>query len=255
MSEPKVHIFMDNSNIFISAQDEAKNHDGPGSRHNLRLQFDHLINLAIAGRPLGSAFVVGSVPPDEDAVWKQLERASGVKPELFERGEFSGGEQGVDQCLQVHMLRALRKNTEPQIAVLLTGDGAGYEDGVGFHADLEGMHADGWGVEVLSWQTHCRWALKKWTKANGVFVALDDYYDQITFIEGGRFSNPLNLSSRVLAKTRLNPAQLALQKVEQEKQAEIDTLRKELQEIKSAVAQKAASKARHNKRFQAGKRK
>lgn len=249
MPEPKVHIFMDNSNIFISAQDEAKNHDGPGLRASIRLQFDNLINLAIAARPVGSVFVVGSVPPEADEVWQRLEEASGVKPELYERGKFSGGEQGIDQCLQVHMLRATQDNPEPQIAVLLTGDGAGYETKVGFHADLERMHADGWGIEVLSWKTHVKWALKKWATENGVFVALDDYYDSVTFVKGGRFSSPLDLSKRALAKTRLSPAQVAVQKVEQEKQAELDAMRKQLEEMRAAISQKAAGKAKHDKRF------
>ena len=97
-----------------------------------------------------------------------LELATGIKPELYERGEFSGGEQGLDQCLQVHMLRAISDNHEPQIAVLMTGDGAGYDDGVGFHADMERMHAAGWGVEVLSWQNHCRRALREWATSYGV---------------------------------------------------------------------------------------
>ena len=28
----------------------------------------------------------------------------------------------------------------------MTGDGAGYDDGVGFHADMERMYAAGWGT-------------------------------------------------------------------------------------------------------------
>ena len=43
----------------------------------------------------------------------------------------SGKEQGLDQCLQVHMLRAIHDCPTPQVAVLMTGDGAGYDDGVG----------------------------------------------------------------------------------------------------------------------------
>ena len=49
-----------------------------------------------------------------------------------------GREQGVDQTLQTAMLRdAFDHNGSPGIAVLLTGDGSGFVDGVGFHADLE----------------------------------------------------------------------------------------------------------------------
>ena len=56
---------------------------------------------------LAKVFVVGSIPPEQRAVWEQLEVATGVRPELYERGHLSGEEQGLDQCLQVHMLRAI----------------------------------------------------------------------------------------------------------------------------------------------------
>ena len=52
-----------------------------------------------------------------------------------------GREQGVDQALQTAMLRdAFDYNGNPGIAVMLTGDGSGFDDGVGFHADLERMY-------------------------------------------------------------------------------------------------------------------
>lgn len=148
MSSPSVLLFIDNSNVFISGKAVADREDGLGARHDYRLEFEHLLTLALANRPLLKAFVVGSIPPEEKAIWERLEQATGVKPELYERGSVSGGEQGLDQCLQVHMLRAISDYPEPQIAVLMTGDGAGYDDGIGFHADIKRMHASGWGIEV-----------------------------------------------------------------------------------------------------------
>lgn len=254
MTAFKVHIFLDNSNIFISAQDEAKKKEGGGAKAKIRLQFDNLIKLALAGRPLGSAFVVGSIPPDQQDVWDRLEKATGVKPELYERGEFSGGEQGIDQCLQVHMLRAVSDNPDPQIAVLLTGDGAGYDDKIGFHADLERMYAAGWGVEVLSWQTHCKKGLREWANKNGIFISLDAYYDSITFIEGGRFSNSLNLSSRPVATTRISPTQAAEKKVMTEAQRQIELLQHQLREMQEATAAKSIKRSKYEKTYARGKR-
>jgi len=80
------------------------------------------------------------------------------------------------------MLRAISDNSEPQIAVRLTGDGAGYDDGVGFHADIERMYAAGWGIEVLSWERSCRRTLRDWASTKGAFVKLDNYYNSITFL-------------------------------------------------------------------------
>ena len=85
MNQPGVLLFIDNSNIFIAGKDIAELKDGHGSRHNFRMEFDHLLELALAGRPLVKAFVVGSIPPEEKAIWDRLEQATGVKPELYER--------------------------------------------------------------------------------------------------------------------------------------------------------------------------
>lgn len=146
----KVHVFVDNSNIFLSAKDVAKKIEGHTSNNRVRLHFGNIFELAIANRDIGKICVVGSIPPGHDELWQNLESAAGVKPELYERGELGGKEQGVDQCLQVHMLRSSSDHPDdPQVAVLLTGDGAGYDTGVGFHADMRRLHEAGWGVEVL----------------------------------------------------------------------------------------------------------
>ncbi len=64
---------------------------------------------------------------------------SGVEVRLFDRGSSARGEQEMpDRVLQLRMLEdALDYNGDPGIAVLLTGDGAGYLEGAGFHSTLE----------------------------------------------------------------------------------------------------------------------
>jgi hypothetical protein len=101
------------------------------------------------------------------------------------------------------MLRCAVDLHPPQVAVLLTGDGAGYETGAGFHADLERLHKCGWGIEVLSWDLACGSNMKQWVKANGVYIKLEDYYDNVTFIEGGRNQKEPTLRNRPVA----HPAQ------------------------------------------------
>ena len=81
---------------------------------------------------------------------------------------------------------ALDNNGDPGIAVLLTGDGAGYHEGAGFHSTLERMHTRGWRVEILSWAHSCNQRMRQWAEENGVFVALDDFYEAVTFVEPSR---------------------------------------------------------------------
>lgn len=196
-----VHIFWDNSNIFIPAQYVATQRDGVLRAKGIRIHFDNLLSLAQAGRNVGTGICVGSVPPDLRKLWDRL-GAVGVKVELFERGAGSGTEQGVDQCLQVHMLRAIADVMPPAVAVLLTGDGKGYEDGAGYHADLERMWKAGWGIEVVSWQASCNKTLQQWAQQVGIFVPLDDYYEFVTFIEGGRRAIPPSFKHRGFAVPR-----------------------------------------------------
>lgn len=103
------------------------------------------------------------------------------------------------------MLRAAL-DFDPAIAVLLTGDGAGYELGQGFRADLERLADKGWGIEVLAWRGARNSELRTFVEARGVFVALDDFYRAITFIEGGRTSEPVSLTHRAYAALPGAPA-------------------------------------------------
>jgi hypothetical protein len=254
MATPGVHIYLDNSNVFLSAKNIARDFEGINAKQQVRLQFSNVVDLALAGRPYASATVVGSVPPGEREVWDRLAQATGVQPELYERGSLSGTEQGVDQCLQVHMLRAIEDYKQPQIAVLMTGDGAGYDDGVGFHADLERMHAAGWAIEVISWRKSCKRTLREWATQVGVFIALDDYYDQVTFLEGHRVVKPLDLSKRALASPRKSPAELAEERIRAEYEAKLGAVTKQLEQMQAAAAEKEAKKARYERRFNRGPR-
>lgn len=194
----RVYVFWDNSNIFIGAQGALKAL-GRNS-YGIRIDFENLFKLAIAGRPIAKGFCVGSVPPEVWSVWEKLAKKTGIKPELFERGSDSGQEQAVDQALQVHMLRAALDEKEPQIAVLLTGDGRGYNDGVGFHSDMERLYKNGWGIEVISWDKACATALKTWAADVGCYIQLDDYIENIVFEQGLTATKQLNLKKRPKAK-------------------------------------------------------
>ncbi len=183
-----VFIYWDNSNIFHEAQRLAEEKgEGPNARYRVRVQFDNLLRLAHADRPIERALAVGSVPPEMRQLWNRME-SNGVEVQLFDRGSPERGEQEMpDRLLQLRMLEdALDYNGTPSVAVLLTGDGAGYMEGAGFQSTLERMHKRGWRVEILSWAHSCNQRMRRWAEHNGLFVALDDFYEAITFMEPSR---------------------------------------------------------------------
>ena len=205
----QVFVYWDNSNVFHEAQRLAEEREGtPGARYLIRIHFENLLRLAEAGRPLAKAVAAGSVPPEMQQLWNRMENR-GVQVRLFDRGEKDRGEQEVpDRWLQLCMLEdALDNNGDPGVVALLTGDGAGYAEGRGFHSTLERMHKRGWRVEVLSWVDSCNQGMRRWAEANGVFVPLDDHYEAITFREPSRPGHefapardqaPLDLSRRCM---------------------------------------------------------
>ena len=202
-----VFIHWDNSNIFHEAQRLAEEGaGGANARYRVRINFDNLLRLAHADRPMQRAIAAGSVPPELRQLWNRME-SNGVEVQLFDRGSPERGEQEMpDRLLQLRMLEdALDFNGDPGIVVLLTGDGAGYLEGAGFHSTLERMHRRGWRVEILSWAHSCNQRMRRWAEENGVFVALDEFYEAITFLEpsrpgfefaSGRDSAALDLSYR-----------------------------------------------------------
>ena len=209
----KVYIYWDNSNIFYEVQRLAEEQNSTlGVRDRVRINFDNLLCLAQADREMGRLIAAGSVPPEMKQLWKRMEN-KGVEVELFDRiVERNGGRETPDRFLQLRMLENGIDNIDtPGIVVLLTGDGdsdgAEYSQGYGFHSTLELLHKRGWQVEVLSWVHDCNRRMRKWAEENGTFIALDDFYDSITFLESSRpghklastlDSAPLDLSKRAM---------------------------------------------------------
>lgn len=205
-----VFIYWDNSNIFHSAQELAEDRNGErDSYYRLRINFRNLYKLAAADRPVVRAFAAGSIPPALTALWNVLE-GQGVKVDLFQRGEDTPSEQDVpDERLQLAMMRdALKYKHDPGTIVLLTGDGRGYDEEKGFFKTIEDVHSLGWRIELLSWNHSCYQRMKEWVQDHGTYIALDDYYDSVTFLKREEDdpsdlklrdrASPLDLSSRPL---------------------------------------------------------
>ena len=184
----RVFIYWDNSNIFHEAQRLAEESgEGPGARFRVRIHFENMLRLAHADRPVQKALAAGSVPPEMRQLWNRME-SRGVEVRSFDRGTPDRSEQDIpDRVLQLRMLEdALDYKGDPGVVVLVTGDGAGYLEGAGFHSTLERMHRRGWRVEILSWAHATNQRMRRWAEANGIFVSLDDFYEAITFMEPSR---------------------------------------------------------------------
>ena len=205
-----VFIYWDNSNIFHEAQRIAEERNGgPDARYRVRINFDNMLRLAHADRPIGRVCAAGSVTPSMQRFLNRLE-GNDVDTHLFmpDNSEHVPQEVAI-RNLQLNIMEdAVDHLDSPSTAVLVTGDGSGYLDGAKLYRTFERLHKRDWRIEVVSWKGTCNQRMREWAQENGVFVALDDFYESVTFMEPSRpghqlaqsrESAPLDLSLRAMA--------------------------------------------------------
>lgn len=174
-----LNVFWDNSNIWLVGRNLSSKRK-PGQEVTFRISFARLFEVVVNNRPVDYAFVGGSLPPNNDALWAKFE-GLGAEVEKQERGAIGGGEVAVDQAIQFAMANRIIDAEKPGTIVLLTGDGSGYQDGKGFIKQLERAVKKGWKIEVVSWDAGCNRYLRQYAVDNGTYVSLEPHYDEITF--------------------------------------------------------------------------
>lgn len=170
------------------------------ARWRVKLDFNNLLKLAIADRPVKQAVVCGSPPPELKLLCNRL----GVKLAVHPCDGL--GKDQIMESLQILMLQdcvdCIVKQENPSTAVLICGGTVkGFLGGANFKRTLESMHSTGWAVEVLSWEASCSHQLRDWLTHNGYFISLNEYYESVTFLESlygepPRPVAPLDLSGR-----------------------------------------------------------
>jgi hypothetical protein len=145
-------VFWDNSNIWLVGRNVCSQRE-PGDETAFRIHFRNLLDLCLNGRSVDYAIVGGSLPPQNDDLWLQF-KSLNIDVDTQERGELSGREVAVDQMIQFAMANRILDAKFPGTMILLTGDGAGYNDGKGFIKALERATSHGW--RYRSCQLGCR---------------------------------------------------------------------------------------------------
>lgn len=181
-------IFWDNSNIHISGLNAMEQKEPDQLKELFRTNFKNLFELVRNNREVESAYLSGSIPPPNNALWDYLKNM-GINLQLLNKTAEGTEQESVDMSLQTMMLRtAMDHMSEPSTIAILTGDGAGKQLGEGFLSDLKRIKNLGWNIEVYSWENSCNRYLKEYAQKNGKFIALDDYYFSITFLKEDRYN-------------------------------------------------------------------
>lgn len=151
MTKPKIHVFVDNSNLKIEGARLAYAKRNNGGRRGPEVddqyevdwgKFLHLVKSR-GDRLLAQVPVLyGSRPPPDDSIWKEI-RDEGFEVVLFDRN-IRDKEKGVDMEMGMDVVERSIEVQPPSTMVIAAGD-----------ADFKGMveraKKRGWKVEVWFW--------------------------------------------------------------------------------------------------------
>jgi len=198
-----VHIFWDNTNIFLSAIDTAYEFEPQMPRVGIRVYWKHLYQLVAKNREAVTKVIAGSVPPQAADLWAYAEQL-GFNTTLLQRVENGYGiqrEQTVDEMLHLRIANTLLRYRTPETMILLSGDGRESKTGTSFPGQLRFALELGWNVEVYSWRVSLN--LTKFGQLMADFPSLvkifllDDYYFSLTFVKGGSYWDVSQAGERV----------------------------------------------------------
>ena len=154
-------IFWDNSNIHISGLKAMEQKEPDQLKELFRTNFKNLFELVRNNREVESAYLSGSIPPPNNALWDYLKNM-GINLQLLNKTAEGTEQESVDMSLQTMMLRtAMDHMSEPSTIAILTGDGAGKQLGEGFLSDLKRIKNLGWKRKNQPRATSARTSSKK----------------------------------------------------------------------------------------------
>jgi len=164
-----VYIFCDNSNIFLEGQWAASRAEGRRGLHpEFRIDYGQLITVCAKGRPVSLANLYGSVPPQNDSLWRAI-RSQGWKVKTLER-ILAGKEKGLDIEIALDMNDLARDVAPAETMILVAGDGD-------YQTLIPRLQEKRWKVEIAFYQNV---ALSIRTLADE-FISLEDHLHEIRF--------------------------------------------------------------------------
>lgn len=190
----RVHIVWDNSNIYLSGKSLCERIEGSSDAFNIHSE--KLLKLAAAGRPIEQVYFVGDEPSAPESFFDTIANQTGRAPEVYRRGVRPSRKQALYKAIYTKLLMLWYALIAPETLVLLSGDGSTAHQRISFLYYLKRVYRFGWNVEILSWRDSLDQNLKEWADEHALVVELDPFYEQITYIEGGRLSLPVDLTMR-----------------------------------------------------------
>jgi len=178
-TEEECVILVDNSNVFIEGRKHSAARKGvtdltPEGKvpqdPSWRLDFAKLLGTLAGGRKIREAYLVGSRPPPNDAVWKMAEKG-GFKVKTHDRDMATNKEKAVDAELVAQGTRLICTTPAPATLVIASGD----RD---FIPLVNIAHEMGWNVEMAAFESAFSEEGEMATSVDKI-CPLDDVFEEI----------------------------------------------------------------------------
>lgn len=184
-SSDRIIVAIDNSNIYIGAQECASLVNAGDRKRHVRVKLQNLVKILEKERLKVRGFACGSSPPATEHVWDVYRRLGYIVALEERRGR---DEQRVDEGLHLWIYKALCE-LSPGVLVLATGDGmkGKSECDTSFPRCAVTALERGWSVELYSWKHSLS---SEWIKLSKKYPDrltidyLDKYVNYITFVDG-----------------------------------------------------------------------
>ena len=179
--ERPIWIYVDDSNIWITAKKLAAKKMKTKEDHRVRIDVGKLTNVVAKGRAVEKCFLYGSEPPAVDTIWEKIEERGWQVPMRKKKSKITRKEKGMDAQLVADITQIVCTTPEEErtTIVIISGD-ADAMPAINLALDSEFR---GWNVEVCMWKDAMSNELKKLpkTEANVEVHYLDEFLEYITY--------------------------------------------------------------------------
>ncbi|MGY2050706.1 NYN domain-containing protein [Methylobacterium sp. JK268] len=189
------HIVIDNSNVYHTLTSAAARLEPNVPWFGIRMHLDNFFDLLENRSEVMTRALVGSQKNTAGAVWEKA-RSRGYHTYILKRilnDDNSTSEQGVDEFSHLIIANAILDYSGEQSLVIVSGDGRDSEFGTSFYSQARRALRHGWKVEIWAFSDgmtgRYNGLLAEYT-GNIKKIYLDDYYDNITFVQTNNLRNP-----------------------------------------------------------------
>lgn len=189
------HIVIDNSNLYNTLTRAAARIEPQVPWVGIRLHLDNFFDALENRGQIGTRVFVGSEKSAAASIWQKA-KDRGYETHILQRILHSDGstsEQAVDEIAHLKIANAVLDFDGEQTLVIVSGDGKISDFGTSFPEQAKRALKRAWSIEVWAFSEGMTGEYKELIEIypdRVKKVYLDDFYENITFVQVNNIKNP-----------------------------------------------------------------